>query len=363
MRTTIAADAYLKWTSKTNPHDELRKTRNSGTSPTRISVSRRPMRSLLDEEMPKLAFTPLQPSRKSSISKSSESVTPLVSRSASPLKLISTDKSPSSNQSPCSSTQSLPSETLQAGSQATARESNKTTSPKVIKSDEEIQKADQCQQQTEMLIRQIYISMGTLQQTAIDPTPTFLTEINSNFRKLVTGLQGFPGEVVIQAELGRILLRKLNRRFIAVEDKPETFPAEELLDQLLPNSQQSGNPAQTLFTNVLTALPTDIDYLVDMKNRAGEPMWEKNANESTVTYEISCRNEKVLPRSRFSIEIDGETFETKIKTRYDFGAINVHGTQRQWDFRIVVFGFGDNEQNEALYGDFARAIQRSLYIP
>jgi hypothetical protein len=317
--------------------------------------------------MPKLAFAPLQPSRKSSVSLSSGSMTPLVSRSASPLKLIAAAKNPSSNQSTCSSTRSNPGETLQGGSQPTTRKYDKIINPKAIKPSEEDQRAaDQPHEKTGMLIPpsdQIHRSLGTVQQVTLDPTPAFLTEINSSFRKLVTGLQGFPGEVVVQAELGRIILRKLNRRFIAVEDDPESFPPEELLNQLLPNSQKKEKLGRTLFTNVLTTLPTDIDYLVDMKNRAGEPMWEQNAKDSSVTYEISCHNEKVLPWSRFSIEIDGETFDTRIKTRYDFGAINVHGTQRHWDFRMVAFGFGDSEQNEELYGDFARAIQRSLYIP
>lgn len=230
---------------------------------------------------------------------------------------------------------------------------------------DENQRADQPHQGTEMLIpsNNVHKVLGTMPHAAFDPTPAFFKEINSSFSKLVTGLQGFPGEVVIRAELGRIILRKANRRFIAVEDDPESFPSQELLNQLLPNPQKTGKPVRTLFTNVLTTLPTDIDYIVDMKNRAGELMWEQNTKDLSITYEISCHSERVLPWSRFSIEIDGDTFDMRIKTRYNFGSINVHGTQRHWDFRIVAFGFGDNELNEGLYGDFARAIQRSLHIP
>ena len=100
-----------------------------------------------------------------------------------------------------------------------------------------------------------------------------------------------------------------------------------------------------------------------MNDGADIPLWDQDATESSVIYEISCHNEALAGWNPFSIEIDGDMFVTRIKTRYDFGAISVHGIKRHWDFRMVAFGFGDDEQNETLYGDFARAIQCSLYIP
>lgn len=195
-----------------------------------------------------------------------------------------------------------------------------------------------------------------------DPSPEFITGINDSFKSLMIGLQGFPGEVVVQAELGKLILRKVNPKFITTDHKPQSFPSKDLLAQLVPGSAKAGKSGQAFFTNILTTLSTDANYLVDMKNQAGQPMWEKNAAESSIIYEIFCLGEGVSGGNPFTVEIDGTDFSMRIKTRYDFGSINVHGTLRHWDFSLVAFGFGDEEQNEKLYGDFARAIQRSLYI-
>jgi hypothetical protein len=202
-----------------------------------------------------------------------------------------------------------------------------------------------------------------IQQLAQNPTPEFLKEVKARFRKLMTGLQGFPGEVVVQAEIGRIILRKVKSQFITSDDNAESFSQKDVLAQLLPGSERANSHVQTLFTNILTTLPTDISYLVSIKGQSDRAMWQQTAAESSVVYEISCHNEALAGYNPFTVEINGETFDTRIKTRYDFGAINVHGILRHWDFRMVAFGFGDDEENEKLYGDFARAIQRSLYIP
>lgn len=206
-------------------------------------------------------------------------------------------------------------------------------------------------------------SQRTVQPLILDPIPEFFTDINASFRDLIRGLQGFPGEVVVQAEFGRIILRKINSRLITSEETLESFPSQELLDLLLPKTPKNGNQGTTFFSNILTILPTDMTYLVDMKNRDGEPMWENKLAEWSIFYEISCHNEGLAGWHPFSIEIDGETFSTRIKTRYDFGALNIHGTRRHWDFRLVAFGFGNDEQNKELYEDFASDIQTSLYIP
>jgi hypothetical protein len=204
---------------------------------------------------------------------------------------------------------------------------------------------------------------GDTQPANPDPTQAFLINAQTSFKHLVTGLQGFPGELHVQAEFGRVILRKINSRYVTLNENLESFPPQEILSQLLPNPEKNGNQIRTLFTNTLTTLSSDVSYLVDMNAATGQPMWEKTAVDSSLIYEISCHNERLAGWNPFTIEIDGETFRTRIKTRFDFGAVYVHGTLRHWDFRMIAFGFGDEDQNETLYGDFARAIQRSLHIP
>lgn len=209
---------------------------------------------------------------------------------------------------------------------------------------------------------QVQHPKGDAQPLVHELNPEFVTQMKTNFRNMMTGLQGFPGEVTVQAEFGRIILRKVNPMLNSQQNTTEGLLPNEMLSNLTPNTDIPNNQTQIFFTNILTTLPTDANYLLSLKSQTGQPLWEENAKETSVIYEISCHNEAQSGWNPFSIEIDRETFVANIKTRYDFGAINVHGVLRHWDFRLAAFGFGD-EGNEEQYGEFASAIQRSLYIP
>lgn len=314
--------------------------------------------SLLDEDMPRMSFAPLVPSRASPAS--------LPPTSLEPSKLLRTNIHPDiAAPLPSLSQQKSLVPIEQRLSEVPQQNMRPTTSQKTPQLDLENRNREKSPS-TNIIsticpkIQNQQPKVG-VQQLAHGPTPEFLRELKTSFVKLMTGLQGFPGEVIVQTEFGRIILRKVNSQFVTSDDNAESFSQKEVLSQLLPGSQTVGSHA--FFTNILTTLPMDIGYLVGIKGRTDRAMWEQTAAESSIVYEISCHNEAIAGYNPFTIEINGKTFDTRIKTRYDFGAVNVHGILRHWDFRMVAFGFGDDEQNEKLYGDFMRAIKYSLYIP
>lgn len=299
-----------------------------------------PARSLLDEEIPRMHFTPLQPLKRPS--------------ALSPSKALASTP-------PKADSEAYP---VVAGTESSTAKIKIQDPKRSGKKDKEKGKTLEIPVLPALSASPItHQTKGDKQPGNPDPAQQFLTGVKTSFKRLMTGLQGFPGEILVQAEFGRIILRKINSRYVTSNDNLESFPSQEILTQLLPNPEKDGNEVRTFFTNTLSTLSSDIGYLVDMKAQTGQPMWEKNTAKSSVIYKISCHNERLSGWNPFTIEIDGEIFSTRIKTIYDFGAIYIHGTLRHWDFRITASGFGDEEQNEVQYGDFARAIQRSLYIP
>jgi hypothetical protein len=323
-------------------------------------------RYILDEDVPGLTLTPLMPSRLSSASQS-ELVSSTKLSVIREVSSATTTQTSSDNATVSSLPHKLSQETQTETSKRPTKKKHTTTNQKTSNPTQQDQKEEPRSRALELSISpsasRASQPKGDTRPFVQDPASGFATEADTSFRSLMKGLQGFPGEIIVQAEFGRIILRKIDPSFVTSDNNLESFPQKEILAQLLPNSGKAGNPGRAFFSSILTTLSTDATYLVGMKNRTGTPIWEQNAAETSVIYEISCHDEGLSGWNPFSIEIDGSTFNTRIKTRYDFGAINVHGTLRHWDFRIVAFGFGDDAQNEKLYGDFARAIQQSLYIP
>jgi hypothetical protein len=195
----------------------------------------------------------------------------------------------------------------------------------------------------------------------IDPTPSFIRDINKSFYELLEGLRGFRGEVNVQADLGRILLKGIPRKLITRGDSEASFDIEYAMD-VLGNTNTS--PPMAIFTKVLSLLPADISYLVEMKDRRGHAMWEQNQSSWDVTYEILCVDHRPGRSRPFTVEIDGEKLNGAIvKTRREFGVINVHGVKRHWDFRIVATGIHPSEDVDPAYREFAEAVKNSLHIP
>ncbi|TAQ83636.1 hypothetical protein B7494_g8040 [Chlorociboria aeruginascens] len=196
----------------------------------------------------------------------------------------------------------------------------------------------------------------------VDPLPDFLLEINTDFEDMMKTVRGFRGEVLVQVEFGRLVMDKIPSRYVSTVDGYETLEPRTVLNILDP--EPGGVRPRFKFTNILTTAPNDIENnLLCSQDGAGNAIWVLDSTGWDVTYEFNCLEEKKLPYTPFIIDINAETFAAKIKTRRNFGQIFVHGTKRQWDYCLSATGIESDESLEELYGDFANAIQMSLYIP
>lgn len=193
-----------------------------------------------------------------------------------------------------------------------------------------------------------------------DPLPDFIEEINQSFKELMTGLRGYRGKVVVQAEFGRIILGRFHPKQLSVGSKEHLLDGA-YLQKILLEPTEYGPTVD--FTSVLTAVPAEIQYMVNLKGKGDQNLWEMNkVAKWNTTYEFVFTDPRDLLYP-VMIEIDAETFIAQIKARCRLGNLFIHGTKRHWDVKVAAIGYGNNRALEDKYGDLATAIQSSLYIP
>jgi hypothetical protein len=193
----------------------------------------------------------------------------------------------------------------------------------------------------------------------IDPTPQFIASIALSFDEILQGLPGFKGELKVQAEFGRILLKAVPPKQITRGESERSIEPEDALEIL----ENLDAPTLGVFTKLLTVLPADMTYLIEMKDSIGNLIWNQNQSSWNVFYEILCVDTRPSKRRPFTIEIDGEKLSCQAKTRRDFGAINVHGVKRHWDFQISATGTDAEDDTDSEYRNFAKTVMDSLHIP
>lgn len=203
-------------------------------------------------------------------------------------------------------------------------------------------------------------SPASIPAMVIDPTPAFVASIYNGFQELLQGLRGFQGEVVVRAEFGRILMKRIPRKLIAPVDSEASIHPDTCI-RVLENPNGGGPLA--VFTKVLSSLPADISYLVKLKDRYNQDMWKQNQPSWDVSYEVLIMDTRSVKHHPFTIEIDGENFKAQVKVRREFGEINIHGLKRHWDFRISASGADAEGNIDPAYIKFAEAVKDSLHIP
>jgi len=166
--------------------------------------------------------------------------------------------------------------------------------------------------------------------------------------------------MTIRVEFGRILIRRVNPKFISTKDSREVLDGGKVSDLLGPLPYAGHNQAAILFTNKLTTVPEEIIHLVEMKSD-GTRLWNQTAHWEVV-YEFIYK-ERSECGNIFTIEMNAESFETVLTEPRDFGSIFTHGTKRAWDFRIAAFGGERTESTDQKYGEVVENLKRSLYIP
>jgi len=166
----------------------------------------------------------------------------------------------------------------------------------------------------------------------------------------------------VRLEFGRIILKDIPRKAIARQDSTKSYGTEELLKILEPFN---GIP-HTYFTNVLTTVPSDIHFIMDIKNRSGQKMWNTESKSSAwrVIYEFICHHQGALVYLPTSLEVHGNTGggQRRLRQKRDYGQINIHGTKRQWDFRIAAAGYERDDNIDPIYKRLGEEISSSLYV-
>ncbi|KAI1006220.1 hypothetical protein K3495_g2002 [Podosphaera aphanis] len=185
-------------------------------------------------------------------------------------------------------------------------------------------------------------------------------QLLSSFGLMMERIRGYRGELSIETNFGRIIIKGLHDRYVANKNLSEKiFTAEKTREILMDNSVLTSGFE---FTKILTTRLSEIEHLITIKNSQGNNYWMPKRAETSLTYEL-CFSDKGSLNSRFIIEINAENFTTKIKTLSELGNIYVHGTKRFWDFRLSATGAGRKTELSALYGELARMVSKSVFIP
>ncbi|EKD19022.1 uncharacterized protein L3040_006516 [Drepanopeziza brunnea f. sp. 'multigermtubi'] len=183
--------------------------------------------------------------------------------------------------------------------------------------------------------------------------------VSNSFQELLKGLQGYRGGITIQVEMGRIITASWHPKHVS-DNTHECSHEVEPLRSLLLNPTEYG--PKVYFTDVLTMEPAEVEYLLSLKNRSGQNLWETQVSKWVANYEFIFIDRKD-PGNPFMIEVNAETFATRIQSRRGVANIYVHGTKRLWDFRITAIVRGNTRVLNEKYGKLAAAIESSLYIP
>ncbi|RDW60219.1 hypothetical protein BP5796_11825 [Coleophoma crateriformis] len=193
----------------------------------------------------------------------------------------------------------------------------------------------------------------------VDPQPEFYLAAKTDFYKILERLRGFRGEVDFRATLGRIVLRGFAKHLVS-DEKSYPMECEELKGMLNKNIQDIGVGPWSHFTKLLSTLPADMKYIVDLRNTNGDRMWEPNHFDWDVFYDIEFNvNEDGFDR-QYILQIHGEKFTYVFKTKKDIGSMYLHCTQRDWDACITAEGFRTDLNRE--YNEFAKSILESLVV-
>ncbi|KAL3417578.1 hypothetical protein PVAG01_10588 [Phlyctema vagabunda] len=173
----------------------------------------------------------------------------------------------------------------------------------------------------------------------VDPLPEFSRTTENSIYNMLERLRGFQGELTVNAELGRIIMRKLKTRDITEKKStPRTITAEDLHRDLLATKHDPRDGPFIRFTNILTTLPADIDLLVAMQDSDRYDLWNKQPATWDVVYELDCTVVEHGIKTPFTIKIDAEKFTYTLVKKLDLAAIFIHCVKRNWDVQVTATG-------------------------
>lgn len=190
----------------------------------------------------------------------------------------------------------------------------------------------------------------------------FIDQLEASTLNILDTMRSWPGEVKLVAQFGRAWVsRYSHRQFASDSAHMPWIDANKFSKKLL--EIDNGWPIIDM-TDLLTTLPADIQYLIDLAMLKGNPYWNPRPMWS-ISYQFQCRdlnpNSPTYLNERFMLEIDAESFAYKVHTLPQrFGDCYVHCMKRNWDYRISGIGTKDLASE---YGSFAENLIKTLYIP
>jgi hypothetical protein len=202
-------------------------------------------------------------------------------------------------------------------------------------------------------------------------TEDFVDEIHEAIATLLSSGPYRRGKVEVRAELGRIILERVERSGLAFNNESEKSDGWEkamLLERLKADFKRDQD---IHFTKILTAYAPNIEDMINTEAE-GAQIWERKPSCASTTYSFhfGSRSEKDISPFIVDIKDDG-TLSTElsysIRLCHNVSAwdkpmpIYVHAICRHWDLRIVTCHTKTDEV-EATYGPFARDLMQSLSI-
>lgn len=195
-----------------------------------------------------------------------------------------------------------------------------------------------------------------------DLTKRFVDQLQASVFQTLGSMRNWQGEVEFKAQFGRIWVNRYNHKQFASDSAHMPWTdVDKLLKKL--HEIDMGRPIVGM-TDMLTCMPADCQYLVDLNILNANPYW-KPTPKWTICYQFQCidpsPNRPAYVDSRFMVEVDSETFNYKVHSiPHHFGDCHVHCIKRNWDYRITATGTKDLREE---YGSFAENLVRTLYIP
>ncbi|KAG9240013.1 hypothetical protein BJ878DRAFT_528764 [Calycina marina] len=197
----------------------------------------------------------------------------------------------------------------------------------------------------------------------VGPPPELTIQINSEFEYLVLPLRGHVGEVRVQLEFGRLIVKNVDRRYIAREETT-FYNREKLMDILAARAVNPEYLPRVYFTNILTTVPRDIQSLVKFKDQTGQGLWNTGVKLWRLVYEFVCHRKNAPTFQSISVEINGRNAaQRRFRQKRDYGAVNVYGTKRQWDFRISAVGYEADDKVDPLCRLLSDEVAATLHVP
>lgn len=189
----------------------------------------------------------------------------------------------------------------------------------------------------------------------------FGQELCACFWQMMAHLCAYRGELIVEVNFGRIISHGIHDAFVSNKGVSEKTFQEEKVRTLL--MKTSSITSASNYTKILTCIPAEIQYIIDMKDTHGLKYWSPRINESSFSYELHFIDKNASQNTSFIVEIDAEKFTSKIKNSKQLGNIYVHGTKRFWDFRISATGTDTENGHPAKYNELQEMISSLLFIP